>query len=96
MRSSRRSRSGEAGAAAFRSARASARPAARAPDGLRWILRPSNLLLGGVLLAGWLARVGWTGAGPEGWQARLCADLDLQPRSCSAVQPVDAAGRAQS
>lgn len=96
MRSSRRSRLGEAGAAAFLSARASGRRTARAPEELRRVLRPSNLLLGGVLLAGWLALVGWTGAGPEGWQARLCADLDLRPRSCSAVQPVGAAGRAQS
>jgi hypothetical protein len=59
------------------------------------VLTPANLLLGGVLLAGWLVLVGWTGAGPEGWQARLCADLDLQPRSCSAIRITDDAGRGQ-
>jgi hypothetical protein len=67
----------------------------RSLDLLRLALRPSNLLLGGVLLAGWLVLVGWTGAGPEGWQARLCADLDLQPRSCSAIRITDDAGRGQ-
>jgi hypothetical protein len=59
------------------------------------VLTPANLLLGGVLLAGWLVLVGWTGAGPEGWQARLCADLDLQPRACGTAQLADEAVRGQ-
>ena len=68
----------------------------RSPDLIRSALRPSNLLLGGVLLVGWLVLVGWTGAGPDGWQARLCADLDRQPRACGAIRITDDAGRAQA
>jgi hypothetical protein len=58
---------------------------------LREALAPANLALGAVLLVGWFALVSWTGAGPAGWQARLCAGLDLQPRACGAVQVIDAA-----
>ncbi len=58
---------------------------------LREALAPANLALVAVLLLGWLALVGWTGAGPAGWQARLCAGLDLQPRACGAVRLTDEA-----
>ncbi|GJD54957.1 hypothetical protein [Methylobacterium dankookense] len=50
------------------------------------VCTPANLLLGCALVLGWLALIAWTGAGPGGWQARLCADLDAQPRACAAVQ----------
>ncbi|MBD8906255.1 hypothetical protein [Methylorubrum zatmanii] len=55
---------------------------------LQWVgavCTPANLLVCSVVALGWFALIGWTGAGPEGWQARLCADLDLQPRACAAV-----------
>jgi hypothetical protein len=44
---------------------------------------PANLALCLVVALAWLALIGWTGAGQTGWQARLCADLDLQPRACA-------------
>ncbi|MEH3117318.1 MAG: hypothetical protein PGN25_06850 [Methylorubrum populi] len=47
---------------------------------------PMNLAVCAVVALGWFALIGWTGAGPDGWQARLCADLDLRPRACSAVR----------
>lgn len=47
---------------------------------------PMNLIVCAVVALGWFALIGWTGAGPDGWQARLCADLDLQPRACAAVR----------
>ncbi|GAB6845011.1 hypothetical protein HNR00_004409 [Methylorubrum rhodinum] len=47
------------------------------------ICTPANLALCLVVALAWLALVGWTGAGQTGWQARLCADLDLQPRACA-------------
>lgn len=56
---------------------------------LREALAPANLVLGAVLLLGWFALVSWTGAGPAGWQARLCSGLDLQPRACGAVPVAD-------
>lgn len=46
---------------------------------------PSNILLAGTVAFVWLALVTWTGAGPDSWQARLCADLTQQPRSCGAI-----------
>ncbi|MCJ2028226.1 hypothetical protein MKK50_02230 [Methylobacterium sp. J-043] len=67
-------------------------PRAVGPEGFspaRWfkaVCTPANLLVCAVVAFGWFALLGWTGAGPDGWQARLCADLDLQPRSCAAVQ----------
>lgn len=61
---------------------------------LRAVCTPANLLLCAVVAFGWFALIGWTGAGPDGFQARLCADLDLQPRACAAVQSVSEAGRA--
>lgn len=60
---------------------------------LRTVCTPANLLLCAVVAIGWFALIGWTGAGPDGWQARLCADLDLQPRACSAVRFIDEADR---
>lgn len=53
---------------------------------LRAVCTPANLLVCAVVAFGWFALIGWTGAGPDGWQARLCADLDLQPRACAAVR----------
>ncbi|MCJ2080367.1 hypothetical protein [Methylobacterium sp. J-090] len=52
----------------------------------RAVCTPGNLVLAGTLAFGWLALIGWTGAGPESWQARVCADLDRQPRACAVVQ----------
>ena len=60
---------------------------------LRSVCTPANLLLCVVVAFGWFALIGWTGAGPDGWQARLCADLDLQPRACASVRLTDEAGR---
>ncbi|MGW5839765.1 hypothetical protein ACWFZ6_17265 [Methylorubrum extorquens] len=60
---------------------------------LRAVCTPANLLVCAVVACGWFALLGWTGAGPDGWQARLCADLDLQPRSCAAVQLLSEPGR---
>ncbi|GJE18887.1 hypothetical protein [Methylobacterium marchantiae] len=62
---------------------------------IRSACRPSNLLPGLLILVGWLAFVGWTGSGSDGWQARVCADLgahgqSLQARSCGMV-PADGA-----
>lgn len=68
----------------------------RAPDfptGLLALCSPANLVLAVLVAAGWLALIGWTGTGSAGWQARLCADLELQPRSCSAVRTTHDAGR---
>lgn len=70
----------------------SGQPALRAT--LRGLCTPGNLLLAGVLVLGWLALIGWTGAGADGWQARLCADLDLQPRVCQAVRVTEGRGPA--
>ena len=66
----------------------------RARAAIRAACTPANLLLGAVVAFGWLALIGWTGAGPDGWQARICADLDLQPRACSAIHVSDDTGRA--
>ncbi len=52
---------------------------------LKAVCTPANLAVCAVVALGWFALIGWTGAGPDGWQARLCADLDLQPRACAAV-----------
>ncbi|BAU89113.1 hypothetical protein MPPM_0508 [Methylorubrum populi] len=63
---------------------------------LRAACTPANLLVCAVVAFGWFALIGWTGAGPDGWQARLCADLDLQPRACAAVQLTGEAGHTAS
>jgi hypothetical protein len=63
---------------------------------LRLVCTPANLLVCAVVAFGWFALIGWTGAGPDGWQARMCADLDLQPRACAAVQFTGEAGRTAS
>lgn len=60
---------------------------------LRALCTPTNLILGSVLLFGWIALIAWTGSGTRGWQARLCADLDAQPRACAAVQAARSDGR---
>lgn len=52
---------------------------------VRDVCTPANLALCAVVALGWLALIGWTGAGATGWQARLCADLDLQPRACAVL-----------
>lgn len=60
---------------------------------LRALCTPTNLILGSVLLLGWIALIAWTGSGTRGWQARLCADLDAQPRACAAVQAARSDGQ---
>ncbi|MEA1833370.1 hypothetical protein U8607_14895 [Methylobacterium durans] len=60
---------------------------------LRVLASPMNVLLGGLLVLGWLAFVGWTGAGPTGWQARVCGGLDLRPQACGPVRTRDEAVR---
>ena len=60
--------------------------ASRAWSSVRPLCTPSTLALVGVLAFSWLALIGWTGAGPDSWQARSCAGLDLPPASCSAAQ----------
>lgn len=49
----------------------------------RAVCTPANLTFGAVLALAWLALIGWTGAGPDGWQARICADLHQGPQSCA-------------
>jgi len=71
----------------FEAVSAEPRLARRVTGALRAICTPANLAALGVLAFGWLALVGWTGAGPDSWQARVCADLDLRPRACAAIQP---------
>jgi hypothetical protein len=71
----------------FETSPAEPRFAWRAMAGLAALCTPANLAALGVLAFGWMALVGWTGAGPDSWQARVCADLDLQPRACSVIQP---------
>jgi hypothetical protein len=50
---------------------------------VRAVCTPANLTFGAVLALAWLALIGWTGAGPDGWQARLCADLHQGPQACA-------------
>jgi hypothetical protein len=54
---------------------------------LRALVRPANLILGAVVLLGWVCLLYWTGTGPSGWQARACAGLDHAPRACADVIP---------
>ncbi len=60
-------------------------PAATAA--LRTLVRPVNLLLGAMVLLGWMCLLSWTGTGPGGWQARACVGLDHAPRACADVVP---------
>ncbi|GEP00337.1 hypothetical protein [Methylobacterium haplocladii] len=53
---------------------------------IRAIATPSNLMLAGAVAFGWLALVAWTGNGPDGWQARSCAEFDLGRASCSTIR----------
>lgn len=69
------------------------RGGSRALEIARAVCTPANLLLAGLMVFGWVALVGWTGAGPNGWQARICTGLDLLPRSCQALQLTDDGGR---
>lgn len=46
---------------------------------------PATLILGVGVVVTWLAFITWTGAGPAGWQAQLCATLDQGPRSCREI-----------
>ena len=52
---------------------------------LRAVATPANLAVAAILGLGWVALIGWTGAGPAGWQARSCAGLDLRPAACEGV-----------
>jgi hypothetical protein len=47
------------------------------------VCTPANLTFAAVLVLAWMALIGWTGSGPEGWQARICADLHQGPQSCA-------------
>ncbi|WP_019904211.1 hypothetical protein [Methylobacterium sp. 77] len=62
------------------------RSASRVLASIRSAFRPSSLLPGILILVGWLAFIGWTGAGSDGWQARICADPFMQARSCGTIQ----------
>lgn len=55
-------------------------------DALRACCTPANLAVALMAALGWAALLGWSGSGPDGWQARLCAGLDVQPQSCSVVR----------
>ncbi len=60
--------------------------AARIPGVVWAVATPSRLTLAGAVTVGWLALVAWTGTGPDGWQARSCAEFDLGRSSCAAVR----------
>ncbi|MCC0809451.1 hypothetical protein FPV16_25175 [Methylobacterium sp. W2] len=64
--------------------------AARVLASIRSACGPSTLVPGLLILVGWLAFLGWTGAGSDGWQARVCADhakqsWSWQARSCGTI-----------
>ena len=50
---------------------------------LRAFCTPANLTFAAVLVLAWMALISWTGAGPKGWQARLCADLSQTAQACA-------------
>ena len=60
---------------------------------LRAVATPANHALAAILGFGWVALIGWTGAGPAGWQARSCAGLDLRPAACQGVPTAKDASR---
>ena len=68
-------------------------PAAPRLAELRAVATPANLALAAILGLGWVALIGWTGAGPAGWQARSCAGLDLRPAACQGVPAAKDASR---
>jgi hypothetical protein len=75
--------------------------ARRVITSIRSVWRPSTLLPGLLILFGWLAFLGWTGAGSDGWQARVCADhaeqsWSWQPRSCGTTHSDGVDGRSAS
>ncbi|TXN33327.1 hypothetical protein FV232_21480 [Methylobacterium sp. WL30] len=60
---------------------------------LRAVATPANLALVGILGLAWVALIGWTGAGPDGWQVRSCAGLAVRPAACQGVPPAKDASR---
>ncbi|KST58665.1 hypothetical protein AO398_21170 [Methylobacterium sp. GXS13] len=52
---------------------------------LRTFCSPANLTFAAVLVLAWMALISWTGAGPKGWQARLCADVSQTAQACAAA-----------
>ncbi|MCJ2124975.1 hypothetical protein [Methylobacterium sp. J-077] len=54
---------------------------------IRAFCTPANLTFAAVLVLAWMALISWTGAGPKGWQARLCADLSQTVQSCAVAGP---------
>ncbi|MFK5600391.1 hypothetical protein ACFZ8E_25875 [Methylobacterium sp. HMF5984] len=60
---------------------------------LRAVATPANLALVGILGFAWVALIGWTGAGPDGWQARSCAGLAVRPAACQGIPPAKDASR---
>ena len=63
--------------------------AGRVLASIRSACGPSTLVTGLLILVGWLAFLGWTGAGSDGWQARVCAEQSWswQARSCGTTHP---------
>ncbi len=49
---------------------------------LRDLCRGGNLAVLAVMAVAWAALVVWSGTGPKGWQARICADLVDRPQAC--------------
>ncbi|SFL22545.1 hypothetical protein [Methylobacterium pseudosasicola] len=60
---------------------------ARSLATIRAFCKPANLTFAAVLVLAWMALISWTGAGPKGWQARICADLSQTAQACTATIP---------
>ncbi len=45
-------------------------------------LHPANLILGAIVLLGWVCLLFWTGAGLEGGETPACANLTVSSRPC--------------